>query len=328
MLTCRRIAMMSLALICGGYACGDDDSEATQEENLGATATVDGGTVDTGAVADSAAAPNAGGIANLAPLPLDVALPIVFVHGFAGSASQYQSQAARFVANGYAPERIKAFDHDGAGVDFPGFVAGADAVIEAARQEFKVDKVYLVGHSRGTFVSSTYLGDATRAAKVAKYISLDGSGCGAAMTAGVPCLAPSQMNLPGQKHVEVATSAESFARQFEFLIGRAPEVVNIVKQAAPVEISGRAVNFPANTGRTGATLQIWEINSQTGARVGSEPKAKFSIGEDGNWGPAVVSPDKHYELELAGDASTQHFYPQRFLRSSACSRDLRIRPRA
>ena len=44
----------------------------------------------------------------------DVALPIVFVHGFAGSAQQYESQKIRFVANGYPAERIVAFQ---SGVD-------------------------------------------------------------------------------------------------------------------------------------------------------------------------------------------------------------------
>ena len=37
--------------------------------------------------------------------------------------------------------------------------------------------------------------------------------------------------------------------QYEFLVGEPPEVVDIVPQREPVEISGRAVNFPANTGR-------------------------------------------------------------------------------
>ena len=53
----------------------------------------------------------------LPPLPLDKALPIVFVHGYAGSAQQWQSQAMRFVANGYPPDRIIAYEHDGAGLD-------------------------------------------------------------------------------------------------------------------------------------------------------------------------------------------------------------------
>ena len=38
--------------------------------------------------------------------------PIVFVHGFAGSAAQFESQAMRFTSNGYPQEWIGAIDYD------------------------------------------------------------------------------------------------------------------------------------------------------------------------------------------------------------------------
>jgi pimeloyl-ACP methyl ester carboxylesterase len=257
---------------------------------------------------------NEAGVDSLPPLPGDVTLPIVFAHGFAGSAQQYESQAIRFAANGYPQERIKAYDHDGAGFDIGGYVAGLDAVINAALEEFGVTQVYLVGHSRGTSVSSMYLeGDPARAAKVAKYIAIDGRPCPTV----VPCIAPNQAGIPGQAHVEVATSKESFAMQYEFLVGQAPQVVEIVAQREPVVISGRAVNFPANTGRADTTLDIWEIDSATGMRVGSAPHATFAIAADGEWGPAAVDSRKHYEFALSGAATnSHHLYPQRFLRNS------------
>jgi hypothetical protein len=169
-----------------------------------------------------------------------------------------------------------------------------------------------------------YLSDPARAAKVAKYVSLDGAGCG---DIPVPCVAPAQTTntrgvqtdpLPGHKHVEVATSKESFAVQFKFLFGSEPKVVDIVKQRDPVVISGRAVNFPANTGREGVTLEFWEIDGQTGKRVGSEPKATFVLDANGDWGPITVDPNKHYEQVLISkDTPNQHhFYSQPFIRSS------------
>jgi pimeloyl-ACP methyl ester carboxylesterase len=262
----------------------------------------------------------------VAPLPDDLTLPIVFVHGFAGSAQQFQSQALRFAMNGYPQERLRAYEHDGAGMATDEFVAGVDAVIDEARSAYGTDQVYLIGHSRGTSVSTMYLSDPARAAKVAKYVSLDGAGCG---DISVPCVAPAQTTnmrgvqtdpLPGQKHVEVATSKESFAVQFNFLFGRAPDVVDIVKQSGPVVVSGRAVNFPANSGREGTTLQFWEIDGATGMRVGSEPKATFELGASGDWGPVTVEPDKHYEQVLLSKneaaPNQHHFYAQPFLRST------------
>ena len=286
--TARQRAFATLLLACATGACSDDD---------------DGGRTPRADVNPS--------------LPAEVALPIVFVHGFAGSAQQYQSQATRFVANGYDPERIVVYEHDGQGLDLVAYANGTDAVVDAARSKFQSDQVFLVGHSRGTIVSANYLGDPARAAKVAKYISLDGAGCQAADAAGVPCLALTQAIFPGQKHVEVATSRESFASQYEFLIGEAPEVVDIVPQRAPVVISGRAVNFPANTGREGTTLEVWEVDGATGARSAAQPHASFSLGADGSWGPVTVDAEQHYEMALlTPEGTTQHFYAQRYVRSS------------
>jgi len=281
----------------------------------GASVAAAGSGAAAGAPAAGSGGVNAGtaGTDALPPLPADKALPIVFVHGFAGSAQQWQSQSMRFVANGYPPERIVAYEHDGAGFDSAGFVSGLAKVIDAALAEFKTEKVFLIGHSRGTFVSSSYLGSAANAAKVAKYVAIDGSAC----VTNVPCVAPTQAMFPGQKHVEVCTSKESFAMQYEFLMGEKPKVVDIVRQRAPVEISGRAVNFPENTGRAGTTLKIYPLDAATGARAQPDPIGTFQIAEDGNWGPVTIDPETHYEMELsAGSGLTTHFYSQRILRST------------
>lgn len=315
------LSVAFLGMIAMSLACSGDDDATTDKKSRSID---DSPNTDQSAATDKSPAtdesPNSGGVDALPPLPSDVTLPIVFAHGGAGSAQQYASQAIRFAANGYPQERIVAYDHDGAGFDVAPFLDGLDSVIDDARERFDSEKVYLVGHSRGTLLSSMYLSDETRRAKVAKYISLDGAPCPAEI--GIPCIGPNQAMLPGQKHVEVATSKESFAMQYEFLVGEPPKVVDIVKQAAPVEISGRAVNFPQNTGRDGTKLDFWEIDHQTGERQGRTPIQSFDIGTDGTWGPLRVDPDKYYELVLyAPDGATyQHFYPQRFLRSSRLER--------
>lgn len=314
--------------ITGGAGAGGVGTAMppTGGQTAGSGGFASGGTGGAGAAGgggEMAGAPAGGGGAGadqgtagtdaLPPLPPDKALPIVFVHGFAGSAQQWQSQAMRFVANGYPPERIFAYEHDGAGFDTASFVTGLDQVVDDVLAEFGTSKVFLIGHSRGTSVSSTYLSNAQRAAKVEKYIAIDGGAC----PSSVPCVAPNQAMFSGQKHVEVCTSKESFAMQYEFLLGEAPQVVDIVRQRAPVEISGRVVNFPANTGRAGTTLNFYPIDAATGARTQDDPIATFAIGADGNWGPTVVDPDSLYEMELSGSSGvTSHFYAQQFLRST------------
>ena len=251
----------------------------------------------------------------LPPLPDDVALPIVFVHGFAGSAQQYESQKMRFVANGYPADRIVAFEHDGAGMDLAGYAAGARAAIDEVLQRTGATQVYLVGHSRGTFVSSLLLSDPTQAAKVAKYVAIDGAPC---PDTPVPCLAPNQAMFPGQSHVETATSPESFAAQYEFLVGRSAQVVDITPQKAPVMLSGRAVNFPANTGRADTTLEVWRIDPATGHRTEPAPIASTVLGADGAWGPIQVETGASYEYALTSpdSPSVHHVYLQPYVRSS------------
>lgn len=320
-LWCR--ALLVVVVSCA-FACGDDEIDSDAALGQGS----DGGARESDASSadkvDSSTATSevAEGTDDLAPLPDDEALPIVFVHGFAGSAQQFQSQAQRFVMNGYPAERLRAYEHDGVATDIPGFVAGLDEVIDEVREKFGTEKVFLMGHSRGTAVSNQYLSDSARAAKVEKYVALDGAGCEGIT---VPCVAPAQTTnmrpgqthpLPEQKHVEVATSKESFVVQFKHFFGREPELIDIVKQKKPVVISGRAVNFPANTGREGITLEHWELDDN-GKRVGSEPKATFELGADGVWGPVTVDPDKHYEQVLISpEGNEHHFYAQPFLRSS------------
>ncbi|HEY8524586.1 MAG TPA: alpha/beta fold hydrolase [Acidimicrobiales bacterium] len=308
-------ALAALTVAAATYSTNTTGAgaEAASPATAGTAGTA-GSAGATGSVAQEDPGINPDGTDPLPPLPDDVALPIVFVHGFAGSAQQFESQAIRFAANGYPQERIVAYDHDGAGLDIDGYVQGLDQVIDETLERFDVDQVYLVGHSRGTLVSSSYLGDAGRAAKVAKYIALDGAPCPTA----VPCRAITQADLPGQAHVEVATSKESFVRQYEFLVGEEPEVVDIVPQRQPVELAGRAVNFPANTGREGAHLDVWEIDAETGARVGDEPHASFDLDADGSFGPFTVEHGAHYEWVLsAPDTDVQHhLYLQPYPRSS------------
>ncbi|HYI62906.1 MAG TPA: alpha/beta fold hydrolase [Acidimicrobiales bacterium] len=308
----RLLLLAVLVMSLAGAACSSGSDDAGDGTSGTSTSTGEG-SAGGGRTDGGEGTGDADGTDPRPALPDEVALPIVFVHGFAGSAQQYESQAMRFVANGYPQERIIAYDHDGAGVDFDAYVAGVAEVVDEALATFEVEQVYLVGHSRGTGVSSTYLADPARAAKVAKYVAIDGQPCPDV----VPCLAPTQEALPGQAHVEVATSKESFAMQYEFLVGEEPEVVDIVPQRAPVEISGRAVNFPANTGRQ-ADLAIWEIDPDTGARSGDDPHATFELGPDGEFGPVELATGAHYEYALSTDDSpvTHHLYLQPYVRSS------------
>ncbi len=260
----------------------------------------------------------------------DVVKPVVFVHGGAGSAAQYMTQAMRFASNGYPEDLFYAFEYPGVAPHDP---AALDAFIDNVLAETGQDQVYLVGHSMGTFVgvnASTYTGylhTPEYAAKVAKYIGIDGA-TAETCPGDVPCmgifdneadgvLGENTAYLPDQEHVESATSRASFALQFEFLTGLEPDVTEVVPQEGRVQVSGRAVLFPANTGTEGGTLEIWEIDPTTGFRSSDAPLETFAIGADGHWGPAGLDPQAHYEMALMRpDRQDMHFYRQPIVRNT------------
>src|SRR4030042_1969903 len=161
--------------------------------------------------------------------------PIIFVHGMAGSAQQFDSQAMRFASNGWPVNYLFAFEWTAA---FPSPETAAErtarlaSFVDSVLAQTGAIKVYLMGHSAGTAVSFAYLADPARAAKVATYVNIDGA-TAAALPGGVPTLAlwgelagtgagnppraivgATNVLLPGQYHVQSATSAEAFAEMY------------------------------------------------------------------------------------------------------------------
>ena len=269
-------------------------------------------------------------------------LPIVFVHGAAGSAAQIQAQAMRFVANGVPAEKIHTFEYD-AGVEGIAMAAGGQLLLPLYQflldvtAQHGVDQVYLIGHSLGTIVSTEYLASGflttplpvpAPANLVAGFVSIDGA-VSPVCPGLVPCIGifdgessigmgQNNTYIENQAHVEVATSPESFESQFAFFYGQRPEIVDITLQGPEVSVAGRAVTFPQNTGRPDPQLAIWPIDSQTGFRASAEPVARLTPDSDGFWGPVRLRTDTHYEFLLtASDSVPHHFYMPRFVRDTA-----------
>ena len=284
----------------------------------------------------------AGNNAPFNPEPPPGVGPIIFVHGGAGSAQQFDSQAMRFASNGWPQDLMFAFEYDSTFVTQgpAAVIARLDVFVDGVLAQTGADQVYLMGHSLGTFVSQSYLAVPPYAAKVAKYVNIDG-GTASALPGGVPTLAiwaelagsgavnpprvivgATNVLLPGQFHVQSATSAEAFAAMFEFFTDEPPATTDILPvPPGQVEIAGRAVFFPANMGVGDATVEIWEVDDTTGARKYDEPVATCSLSGtgyyDGTWGPVKVNGLKHYEMVLIREGfRPHHFYFEPFMRSN------------
>ena len=259
------------------------------------------------------------------------ALPIVFVHGFNGSGAQYEAQAMRWASNDY-PNIVTAIDRTSTtpAVIYPML----DAFFDDLMARTGDSQVYVLGHSAGTAVMGGYLNSSPeRAARVAKYIGLDGA-TAATCPGGVPCkgiwargnaaraLGPdNNVQFAEQGHTEVVGSAESFVEQYKFFTGREPRTTQVLPEfPSRVKIAGRVLNYPANTGLQGATLRLWKVNRFSGARVARRPQETLLLGADGNFGPFRVDGDDRYEISItrpeADGGYTQHFYYEPFLRSN------------
>jgi pimeloyl-ACP methyl ester carboxylesterase len=256
------------------------------------------------------------------------ALPIVFVHGFTGSAAQYETQALRFASNGY-PNVVTGIDRVSAS---PAIIYPLlDEFFDAVMAETGDDKIYAVGHSQGTSVMYGYLSSSPeRAGRVAKYIGIDGF-ANSMCPGGVECmgiwargnparvLGPRNVQFADQGHTQSVGSAESFIAQYEFFTGKAPRTTRVSTESGHLHISGRALNFPANTGIDGSMLDVYEVRGKDGIRIGG-PLHTVAIGADGNFGPLEIQRSRHYELQLTRQGPDgplyQHFYYEPFRRSN------------
>jgi pimeloyl-ACP methyl ester carboxylesterase len=264
--------------------------------------------------------------------------PIIFVHGFAGSAQQFESQMMRFDSNGYPASYIFALEYNTSPPDPMATIwARLDTLIANVKAQTGASQVYLLGHSYGTYVCQGYLAFPSRAANVAKYVNIDGAVAGA-LPGGRPTLAlwatkgfsynpanqivgATNIFVPNQTHVQVATSAESFIEMYKFFMGYDPGTTDVLPGSSnQLALSGRAVFFPANLGVGDGTLEIWKVNAATGARTGVVPEVTYTLTgtgpDDGTWGPFTADMYQHYEFVIVRTGyRPHHFYPEPFIRN-------------
>ena len=266
------------------------------------------------------------------PGPYHGLRPVIFVHGGSGSGAQFESQAMRFASNGYPADYVAVSEYDSTySVNTREEVwAGIDEAVAEMLARTGADKVDILGHSLGTVVLYGYLNSSPeRAAKVAHYVSIDGL-WGITPPGRVPTLAlwagtgdpgreivgAANVTIPNQTHVQCATSAESFFEMYRFFAGRRPSTTHITPEPATrVKLAGRAVLFPQNVGVQNATLEIWEVNGRTGARMHDRPRAVYALSGDGAWGPFNATGGRYYEFAVLRPEFTHHFYFEPFPRT-------------
>ena len=97
-------------------------------------------------------------------------VPVVMVHGFLASGDTYTNHVMRFTANGYCLDRLFVYDWNSiGGGNSP---ERLDTFVDEVLSVTGATQLDLMGHSAGGGVGYAYLGDATRAAKVRRYVHI------------------------------------------------------------------------------------------------------------------------------------------------------------
>ncbi len=274
------------------------------------------------------------GIGSLASIPAvsnERSLPIVFVHGYLGSAAQYETQALRWASNDY-PNLVTGIDRTT--MSSAELNPMLDEFFDSVMAETGDSQVFVVAHSMGTSLMVNYLNSSPeRSGRVAKYINIDGArsvDC-PGNPGPVDCMniardpnsimGPINIHLTDYGHTQAVTSDESFAEQYKFFTGKEPATTLVLPERPDrVEIAGRVLNYPANTGIIGSTLELWEVHSTTGARKHRWPNRKMVLDAAGNFGPWRVNGQHRYEINVIRPSDEgprhNHFYYEPFMRSN------------
>lgn len=166
-----------------------------------------------------------------------------------------------------------------------------------------------------------------------KYAQPDGLWIGSRGTptnvtyAGPELLGATNVVLPGVDHRETAFSPAAFDAMYRFITGEAPRTTDIAVEEHIVlngKVSGLGLNpldpssgnFADNLPVTGAHLQVFVTDPDTGERVG-EAVHDARVGEDGQWGPFDAKSGVPYEFVVTADGyPVNHIYRSPFPRSS------------
>jgi len=134
--------------------------------------------------------------------------------------------------------------------------------------------------------------------------------------------------LPGLDHREVAFHSFAFKAMYPLITGREPATLNIIPEGRPIlngVVSGWTNSAPTNIPLLDATVEIYEVHSSTGQRVGDAIHRR-TTSADGAWGPFTAKPEVYYEFVISASGyPITHIYRTPFPRSSAYIH-LRLRP--
>lgn len=146
-------------------------------------------------------------VAGAAPAQAATHTPVVFVHGYSGSASNWTTAEAVFAAAGYSSNELYAYQYDWSQSN-KSSAAGLAAYVSQVRQRTGAAKVDIVNHSMGGLVTDWYVKQLGGTAYVNHVASIAGANHGTTFAAGCLVNTSCQEMYPGSSFIATVTSGD------------------------------------------------------------------------------------------------------------------------
>jgi triacylglycerol lipase len=133
--------------------------------------------------------------------------PILFVHGYTGNASAWDTMKSRFLADGYTSNQLYAYTFSStvSNATVAADIANRVAQIRAATGAAKVD---IIAHSMGSLSSRYYIKNLGGAAYVDDWVSLGGPNHGTSWAYACFFFSPCNQMIPGSSFLNALNSGD------------------------------------------------------------------------------------------------------------------------
>ena len=133
--------------------------------------------------------------------------PVVFVHGYTGSASNWITAMSVFRAAGYSSDQLFAYEYNSYGNNEQN-AAGLASYIEQVKARTGASQVDIVNHSMGGLVSLWYLKVLNGHPNVGRLASIAGANHGTTWASACVAFVTCQQMLPGSSFINTLTNGD------------------------------------------------------------------------------------------------------------------------
>ncbi|MET7342611.1 esterase/lipase family protein [Streptomyces sp. NPDC087866] len=139
--------------------------------------------------------------------PLSTSTPVVFVHGYTGSASNWVTAMSVFRLNGWSGSDLFAYEYDSYGNNITN-AQGLAAFVNDVKSRTGASKVAIVNHSMGGLVSQYYLKVLGGNSSVSHLASIAGANHGTTYAGACLIYTTCQQMYPGSSFISQITSGD------------------------------------------------------------------------------------------------------------------------